>query len=272
MSRVARAVLPLALLTFLSAAAAPAQQWTAQGVIAPLYDATLGVTASGVVSRVLVKGGDSVTAGEALIELRSDLQTLEVERRRLVWQDESTLEEAKQRLATFSEQLAHTQELYATTQSVAKDELQKEQLQVELARLEVQRLSSAQKQAEVDYKAAQALLAERTVFAPFDGVIAKIHVDVGDVCNPGQPVLRVVDIAQCRLVVHMDAAASRPLQRGMPARVVVGGFGARQAFDATIDYVAPVVDPSSGLREVKALFDNPGGRVLPGLTGTLLPR
>ncbi len=271
MSRV-RTVLPLALLTFLSTVAAAAEQWTAQGVVEPLYDATLGVTASGVVSRILIKEGDSVTARQSLIELRNDLQTLEVERRRLIWQDESTLEEAKQRLATLSEQLSHTQELYTTTQSVAKDELQKEQLQVELARLEVQRLSSAQKQAEVDYKVAQAQLAQRTIFAPFDGVIVKINVDVGDVCNPGQQIVRVVDIAQCRLVVHMDAAASRPLQRGMPARVVITGFGTRQAFDATIDYVAPVADASSGLREIKALFDNPDGRVLPGLTGTLFPR
>jgi multidrug efflux pump subunit AcrA (membrane-fusion protein) len=38
---------------------------------------------------------------------------------------------------------------------------------------------------------------------------------------------------------------------------------------ATLSYIAPVVDPASGLLEVKALFNNPQERVRPGVAGTL---
>lgn len=262
------------LLTSLLVLAAPrasAQQWAAQGVIIPYHDATLSVTVSGTVAKVLEKEGDKVTMGQAIIQLRDDLQTLAAERTRLIWHDQAALDEAKQRYATLSEQLTHTRDLYERTHSVSEDTLQKDELQVKLAQLEIERLSNAQKQAEVEYKIAEAQLKRRTIDAPFDGIIAKISVDVGDVCSPGQAVVRLVDIAKCRLVVHMDAATSRSLRKGMPVHVVVGGFGPRRVFNATVDYVAPVVDPSSGLREVKAVFDNPDERVLPGLTATLEP-
>lgn len=266
-------ILPL-LISFLSVTIVPpasAQAWVAQGVIIPYHDATLSVTVAGTVAKVLKKEGDAVTAGEPIIQLRDTLQSLAVEHTRLVWQDHSALEEAKARYTLLSEQLTHTLDLYERTHSISQDTLQKDELQVALARLEVQRLTSAEQQAEIDYKIAEAQLKQRTIEAPFDGIIAKISVDAGDVASPGQPVVQVVDIAKCRIVVHMDAAASRDLRTGMPAYVVVNGFGPRRVFNATIDYVAPLVDPSSGLREVKAVFDNSNERVVPGLTGTLEP-
>jgi hypothetical protein len=36
-----------------------------------------------------------------------------------------------------------------------------------------------------------------------------------------------------------------------------------------IEYASPVVDPASGLREVKVLFDNPTGDVQPGVAGSM---
>lgn len=267
------AILPLLLpiITLIFAGKAYAQQWQAQGVIVPYHDATLSVTVSGTVAKILEKEGDAVTSGQPIIQLRDDLQTLEAQRRRLIWQDRAALDEAKQRFMTLSEQLLHTKDLYERTHSVSEDTLQKDELQVKLAQLEIERLTNSQNQAEVDYKIAEAQLKQRTIDAPFDGIIAKISVELGDVCSPGQPVVRLVDISKCRIVVHMDAATSRTLEKGMSVRVVVGGYGPRRVFNATIDYVAPVVDPSSGLREVKAVFSNPGQRVLPGLTGILEP-
>lgn len=36
-----------------------------------------------------------------------------------------------------------------------------------------------------------------------------------------------------------------------------------------IVFISPVVDPASGLRKVKALFDNKDGKVVPGVTGVM---
>jgi hypothetical protein len=37
-----------------------------------------------------------------------------------------------------------------------------------------------------------------------------------------------------------------------------------------VELVSPVVDPASGLVEIKVLFDNLEGRIRPGLSGTFL--
>ena len=37
-----------------------------------------------------------------------------------------------------------------------------------------------------------------------------------------------------------------------------------------ITVLSPVVDPASGLRRIKLVFDNPDGRVVPGIAGLLL--
>lgn len=265
-----------ACLLFVGAAGIPlparAQEWSASGVVIPLHDVTVSVSVLGTVDRVLAAEGDGVTKGQPVIQLRDELQALEATRRRLVWEDDTALEEARQRFGTLSAQLAHTRELFDRTRSVPEDELRKQELEVKLAELEVKRLDLANQQEKVDYDIAQAQLKLRTIEAPFDGSIVKLFVDVGDLCSPGQPVARIVDISKCRLVVHMDAAASRALREGMPVRVSVNGYGARAVFDAVIDYVAPVADPSSGLREIKAVFANPERQELAGLTGTLAPR
>lgn len=247
-----------------------AQQVSARGVLGPYHDVTLSVTVSGIVSRVFLKEGDTIRAGEPIVELQNNLEALETERRRLIWQDRTVLEEVQARFSTLSDQLAHTESLYRSTHSVSEDDLQKERLQVRLAELEVNRLEMAEQQEKLDYQIAEARLEQRTIVAPFDGVVASLSVDVGDACTPGEAIARIVDLSKCRLVVHVEAAVSRALHTGTAARVAVNGFGPSRIFRAIIEYVAPVVDPSSGLREVKAVFDNTEGGILPGLTGTLL--
>jgi len=83
-------------------------------------------------------------------------------------------------------------------------------------------------------------------------------------------VARIVDNSRCRLIVQIDAASSRGLDKGTAVRISVPSTIAPAPTQGTVEYIAPVVDPSSGLREVKILFDNPDGRVLPGVTGSLV--
>ena len=207
--------------------------------------------------------------GEDILELDKDLESLEVERRRLIWQTTVELEEAKARLAAYTRLAESARELYTTTHSVSENDLMQRELEAKLAALEVQRLQDAGQRQKIEYDIAQAQLARRTISAPFDGVLVKLFVYLGDACTPPAPVARIVDVSKCRLVTHVDAGASAGLVAGMSVRISVPGLP-QSSSRGVVDYVSPVVDPSSGLREIKVLFDNPDGRVLPGVTGTLL--
>ena len=249
---------------------ASAQRQTATGITEAFHDVTLSVAVSGRVSQVLKKEGDTVRSGEEIIELDKELESLEVERRKVILEGTVELQEARQKLATANQLLQSTRTLYTSTRSVSQDELRQKELDAALAALEVQRLEDAEKLQRIEYELAQAQLAQRSVLAPFDGVIVKLFVDLGDQCNPQAPVARVVDNSRCRLVAQLDAASSQGLEEGASVRISVPSTRQPAPTQGIVEYVAPVVDPSSGLREVKVLFDNPDGRVLPGVTGTLL--
>ena len=246
------------------------QQLTVRGITQPYHDVTLSVSVPGRLSRILKKEGDQVRAGEEIMELDKDLETLEVDRRRLIWQSGMELEEARQRLATATQLLQSTRTLYTGTHAVSREGLLLKELDASVAALEVQRMRDAQQQHEIEFEIAQARLAQRTVLAPFDGVIVKVFVDIGDQCNPEAPLARIVDNSRCRLIAQLDAASSRGLVEGASVRISVPSTLQSAPTQGLVEYIAPVVDPSSGLREVKILFDNPDGRVLPGITGALV--
>ena len=40
--------------------------------------------------------------------------------------------------------------------------------------------------------------------------------------------------------------------------------------DGSVVFISPVVDSSSGLQKIKVLFENPDGKIRPGLSGRIL--
>ena len=84
------------------------------------------------------------------------------------------------------------------------------------------------------------------------------------------PLIRIADTSKCRLIVLLEASVSRPVKEQMSVRIRIDGLSNPNILPGTVEFVSPVVDPSSGLREVKVLFDNNDGHVNPGMTGTLL--
>ncbi len=247
-----------------------AQQWTVRGITEPYRDVTLGATVAGVVASISRQEGQNVRQGEVILELEKEQEALEVERRKLIAESKVEVTAARYRVETLGLELETARRLFDSTRSVSREELQQKELEYKLAQAEVERLSIAEEREELEYRIAQEELRRRVITAPFDGVIVKLFLKVGESCNPQQPLVRIADTSRCRLVIHMEAAASRGLAAGMPVQVRIEGVRSSAVLQAAVEYVSPVVDPSSGLREVKVLFDNPGGLINPGLPGTLL--
>ncbi len=262
--------LPIALvLVLLAAAAGWAQQWSARGITEPYRDATLSATVPGRIAAILRKEGEAVRAGEVIVELDAELEALESDRRRLIADSKVELEAARRQLESLQLDLAAVRRLLETTRSVSEEEVRRRELEVRLAEADLQRLEIAEEREELEYRMARAQLRQRQVVAPFDGVVVKLFQEVGENATPQQPLVRLADTSRCRLVILMEAAATSTLKPQAAVRVRIDGV--RQVLPGTVEFVSPVVDPSSALREVKVLFDNPEGRVYPGLTGTLLP-
>ena len=97
--------------------------------------------------------------------------------------------------------------------------------------------------------------------APFDGVITKKLVEVGDPVQPGQPLLEYADMSTLQIKVEVPARLMPGVKKGMvfPARLDVGNVD----IQARVAQVFPIADPDRHTVTVK--LDLPQG--VPGGAG-----
>jgi RND family efflux transporter MFP subunit len=215
--------------------------WTA-GITEPIRDVTLAFPVVGIVMARPFPEGAVVKQGEALVELDKRIEELEVERRRLV-RDLARME--LDRLKSLAERNAI---------SVSPEEIDKKQAEYDTGR--------------VEHDLAVETLRRRTLMSPFDGAIAEYYKDVGEKCEDQQsPVVRVVDTRRCYFVANIEAKAGEGLRLDQPVEVELDAGDVPIKVRGTIAYVSPVVEPASGLLRVKVVYDNPDGRVRPGVVG-----
>jgi len=97
---------------------------------------------------------------------------------------------------------------------------------------------------------ARVRLGETLVRAPFDGVVATRLVDPGDTAGPGQPVAVLQDPSALRVEADLAEGCAAALAIGLELPVLVGTPPVEMR--ARLDELAPVADPRSRTRRVKA--------------------
>ncbi len=214
----------------------------ASGITEPFLDVTVGSSVAGIVAAHRFKEGELVKEGEVLVEFDKKLEELETERRKLV---------AEQKKKDFET----TQVLWEKTKGTRKEEVEKAEVEYKVAA--------------VEHAQAVEQLNKRLITAPLTGTIAEFYLEVGEPCQPYQPVLRVVDTRRCYFVANIEAKAAAPLKLGQAVQLEIDTGAAPVTVQGKMVYLSPVVDPASGLLRVKALFDNADGKVRPGLAGKM---
>ncbi len=176
---------------------------------------------------------------------------------------------ASNRIASVKLDYDGTLKLYEATKSVSTEDLLKKELEYTLAKAELQRLLIEEKREDLEYRMAAAQLERRKVKAPFDGVITKLHVEVGESCRQQQPFVRMVDVRQCYFITHVESPKPWHFTVAMPVSLHLQGQGYNIRLPGRVHYISPVVDPASGLQEICVIFENPDGKVRPGVTGKM---
>ena len=111
-------------------------------------------------------------------------------------------------------------------------------------------VSARAKIEEIDTK-----LRDTKSIAPFDGVITKKLVEVGDPVQPGMPLLMFADTSQLQIQVEVPARLMPGVSKGMvvPAKLDVGDV----SLQARVAQIFPMADPDRHTVTVK--FDLPQG-------------
>jgi multidrug efflux pump subunit AcrA (membrane-fusion protein) len=111
-------------------------------------------------------------------------------------------------------------------------------------------------------QAIDAKLRDSESVAPFDGVIMKKFIEVGDTVQPGQPLLEFADITYLQVMVDVPARLMPGIQDGMMLQSVLDVRDTR--VPARVAQIYPMADPQRHTVTVK--FDLPvGSPAAPGM-------
>lgn len=240
------------------------------GITEPIRDATLSSSVPGTIAAIQVEEGNLVAEDQVIVELDKELEQLEVARRRMIWESKVEVVSAEQRAATVLRDLEGTRQLFETTQSVSQDELEQKELEYKLAVAEWERLELVEERERIEYNMAEEQLRRREIRSPMEGAVAEIFIEEGEGCEPRQPIVRIVQTRRARFVANIDAGLARRLELGKAVRLEIEGGVDPILRQGAISFVSPVVDPASGLQEVKVVFDNEDGEVRPGVAGVMI--
>jgi membrane fusion protein, multidrug efflux system len=242
---------------------------SAPGVTQAMRDVKLSVTVAGRIESLLVSEGSRVRQGELLLHLDRTLEQLEVQRRRLLLQDHVRIDELKQKEQVLQQQVQSLLPLLASG-GVSRKQVEDEGIALGNVMADRRALEAVKEREQVELQLAQEAYERRHLRSPINGIVTKLAARQGESVAPSEPVITVVDTSRVRFIAAVPAAAGQRLRPGLSVRIDLGPEVRLSFRQAQLVFVSPVTDPSSGLVEVIAEFDNPEGVVRPGITGRLL--
>ncbi len=110
----------------------------------------------------------------------------------------------------------------------------------------------------------QASIAKKVIRAPFDGRVAIRQVELGQVVSPGTPIASVQAVSPIFAEFWLPQQALANLASGQRARLSTDTFPGA-TWEGVISTVNPEVDPATRNVRVRATFENPDGRLRPGM-------
>lgn len=248
----------------------------------------IGSQVTGAIAAIPVAEGQTVKAGQVLIELEHGEARAAVEQARAaVSQAQARLLQVRQvglpvaqqaqrqaeaNLETARRQYQRSQDLFARgfVGQAALDEARRSlsvaESQAASARVQAHSMGeqgsdvlmarATLEQAQAALQMARAKFGYTTIVAPVDGVLIARQAERGDVVQPGKVLMVLSPSGRTQLVVDIDEKNIALLRLGQAALASADAYPAER-FGARLAYINPAVDPQRGSVEVKFDVDRP---------------
>lgn len=238
---------------------------TSTGYIVPQTISKVGAKLAGRVSRVLVKEGSVVKAGDVLVELES------TDQRSSIVVAGSRASAALARVETARANLADLQ------QQVAREQILVDKGVMGKATLED--LQAKQKSAEQSLKAAEAEarasqaemaplkvnLKDLTITSPIDGTVITKPVEVGELVGPQNNIAEVADFKSLLVETDVPEARLYQIKPGSPCEIALDAYPGKRYRGATFE-IGQRVDRAKATVTVKVKFIDSMEGVLPDMS------
>jgi len=108
------------------------------------------------------------------------------------------------------------------------------------------------------------------IYATVSGTVSEIKVQAGDYVDKGSPLFKIANLGSVWAVFGAYENQVSLLREGQPLRVTAKSYP-NTLFEAEISFINPVLTSSTRTVEVRAVLQNPGGKLKPGMfvTGDL---
>jgi len=131
---------------------------------------------------------------------------------------------------------------------------------------QIEQARSAMLRLQAELQALDAKLRDARSIAPFDGVIVRKFIEIGDTLQPGQPLLNYADVEYLQVEVDVPARLRPGLREGMMIHAEID-VGDRRV-PVRVAQIFPMADPQR--HTVKVKFDLPQGVAEPGMYAKVL--
>ena len=193
---------------------------------------------SGQIESVWVEQGEEVKKGQVICEIEAEDRML-------------TLAQSQARLQQA--EIAHRGSLklqtggYQSTLAIARSKADLETAKVQLIR-------------------SQLMVEHLKIKAPFNGIIDRRPLEIGDYVVPGSVCAVLVDFNPIKILALANEIEVRQVKPGNIASVFLKDYG---SIDAIIDYVAFEADPITRSYRIEAISENLNKAILSGLSASL---
>lgn len=220
------------------------------GALVPGQQAQLSSQVSGRVLSVAVEPGDSVKAGETLVQL--DVETLQ-----------NQLNQQRDTAAATRAQLTQAQNQLERVKALAGKGISSTS-SLEQAQSSVNGLAANLRALEAQVSNAENMLANATVTAPFAGIVSARSVDPGQSIAVGAQLLTLVSLKTMVAETTAPAGDSPAIAKGQQVNVRVNGIPG-EVFKGTVDRINPVAIPGTRTIPVYVDIANPKGTLRGGM-------
>ncbi len=131
----------------------------------------------------------------------------------------------------------------------------------------VDQAQAAYDQANAGIAKTEALISQKLVLAPFDGVLGVRHVEVGQFLTAGTQIVSLTDLSTLYANFTVTEKDSGTLAVGQTVRVAVDAYPGK-TFDGKITTIEPQISTDTRNIRVQATIANPNGILKPGMFAT----
>jgi membrane fusion protein (multidrug efflux system) len=208
------------------------------GTVRPYEDIDLAAKSAGTVKWVGPKEGDRIQKGEKLLEL--DMESVV-----------TRVDEARARYDQAVKDYERTKKLYEE-EIVSKGQLDNAKTLLDTSKAALDAVGVS--------------LNDGSLTSPINGILDRLNVDQGEYINPGQTVMKIVNINKIKVELPIPEKDILYFKEGQDVKIDLENTkGEKQVFSGTIDFVSITAESATRTYLVKVVVNNPNHILRPGM-------